>query len=119
MSAPLKLIVATFLWVLMAWMFLLFAPHVQAQPPNPRQHIHWAMLPNGNAVLQYMINGQIIRLVYRMVHEVTPARECAPVYSKKTFKLLSFSTTFPYWYEFYTDPIMRWDVLKKEFVSLE
>jgi len=90
----------------------------KADPPHPSTHIRWEAWPNGTVVL-YFNDGMGSRYMYRMVHAVEPASNCVHVYGDKIMRLITFDTTYPYFYTVNMIPFMRWDNIEKEYVRLK
>lgn len=89
-----------------------------AEPPHPSKHYRWETYPNGNVILYFLENGQHVKYVYKMVHEVELATGCTHSYGDKDFQLITFDSSYPYWYTMSIKPIMRWDVNTKRFIKL-
>jgi len=115
-----KLILIIFALVILGFSSCALTPLLaSAEPPHPSKHYRWKTYPNGNVILYFLENGQHIKYVYKMVHEVEPATGCTHSYDDKEFRLITFDTIHPHWYTMSVKPIMRWDVKRKEFVRLE
>ena len=108
---------AILIFMVMFWLF--FCPLAKADPPHPSKHYKWSTLPTGEVVLHYLENGQHLRFVYRLVNAIEPATPCAPKYGKKTFRLVTWDMTYPYFYTMSNEPVMRWNPKIKEYVRLE
>ena len=90
-----------------------------AEPPHPSKNYKWEVLNTGNVVLYYLENGQYMRYVYRLIHEAEPATPCAPKFGKKTFRLVTWDTSYPYYYTLDMVPVMRWNPLTQEYVQIK
>ena len=114
-----------FLGVLLVWLVLaigimLLASNIaQASPPHPSKHYKWEVLPTSQVILYYLVNGQYSRYVYKMVHEVEPAVKCTHSYGPKSFRLITFDTTHPYWYTIYYEPEMKWNSGTKKYEEIK
>jgi hypothetical protein len=98
---------------------LFLPPTLQAEPPHPRLHYKWEVLPQGQVVLYFLENGAYSRYVYPLSKAAKPALECSPKYEKNTFRLVTFDSRMPYVYVMRLKPSMRWDVKQKIYVNLE
>lgn len=113
------LIIITMMLICIILPMIFIPDFAKAGPPDPSKHYRWEVFPNGMVVLYFMENGYKSRYVYQMVHAVEPASQCVPVYGDKVFKLITWDTTYPYWYTIGTAPLSRWDVKQKKYVKLQ
>lgn len=97
---------------------LMFSGRLEALP-HPKDHYRWEALPTGEIVMYFMKDGYKSRYVYRMVAGAIPAVACQHRYEEETFKLITFSSSVPYWYEVYYKPTRRWDSRTERYIKLE
>ena len=114
-----KIIIAAALLALWVGLCLTYASKVESAPPHPSKHYKWQSLSNGSVVLYFLENGYYSRYVYLQKQNVEPAVNCNHSYDQDQFRLITFDTTFPYWYTLYMEPIQRWDVSTKQYIKLE
>jgi hypothetical protein len=103
--------------LLLAWVATIIP--VKAEPPHPRLAYKWDSMPSGRVILYFIQDGQDVRYLYPLVHEAEPAVPCMPQYNKTTFRLVTWSTTMPYYYTISMTPTARWNPTKKAFVGMD
>ena len=112
-------IVFGFLWIALVILGFMFCPIAKAEPPHPSKHYKWSVMSNGQVILYFLVDGSFQRYAYDMIHEVEPAYPCAPKYDDKTFRLVTFDSTMPYFYTMHIEPVMRWNNIENKYVRME